>query len=55
MVCSGDCELVPLDLKQRRRGSGVEEIVEANSLSDKLMQPLGVSRCFFLTFLDGNW
>jgi len=38
VLCSGEAEIVPFDLKERRRGSGVEEIVDANSLSDKLIQ-----------------
>lgn len=38
VVCSGEAEILPLDLKQRRRGSGVEEMVTANSLSEKLIQ-----------------
>ena len=39
VVCQGEAELLA-DL-QRRRGSGVDEVVEANSLSGKLMTCLG--------------
>eukprot|EP00435_Cladocopium_sp_Y103_P028342 s426_g7.t1 len=54
VVCSGEAEIIPLDLKDRRRGSGVEEMVTANSLSEKLIQRAAMVQDLGMIWMKSN-